>query len=371
MRITTIALFLLLLSSAIKLQGQVEKYNLLIGTYTAGNNGIHVYSFDAETGAAKSRSKTTGITNPSFLAISNNKNHVYAVSEVENGSVSAYAFDAKKGTLTLLNEVTSGGAHPCYVSVDDKDELVFVGNYSTGNLSAIQINDDGSLHHDIQTIRHEGSSINKKRQKEPHVHGVVVSPENQYLYVPDLGIDKVKVYDIDHTGSKVLTARGEVAVTPGSGPRHFTFHPNGKYAYLIQELDATITAYHYKNGKLKLLESESMIPSNFTGDVGAADIHVSPDGKFLYASNRGDANELVIYAINRKGKLTFVDRQSTLGKTPRNFALDPTGKFLLVANQDSNEVVFFRRNEKTGLLTPTGKRIQVNKPVCLKFVSLE
>jgi 6-phosphogluconolactonase len=350
-----------------------KEYNLLIGTYSNKDktNGIHVFRFDTETGEFSEKSKNTNITNASYLAISKDRKHVYSVSEVSDGSVSAFSFDAKSGALIFLNSVSAAGDHPCYVSVDDKKKVVFVGTYSSGTLSAIRVKEDGSLNPDIQTITHKGNSVNKERQDKAHVHAVVLSPDNRYLFVPDLGADKVNIYSVDAGKTQPLTSAGEAVVKPGSGPRHFTFHPNGKFAYLIQELDASVTAFDYKDGKLDAKQSVTLLSSDYKGSVGAADIHVSPDGKFLYGSNRGDANEITIYSIDKNGKLTYAGRQSTMGKTPRNFAIDPTGNYLLAANQNSDNIFVFKRDLKTGLLTDTGKKIAIDKPVCLKFVAVD
>lgn len=352
-----------------------KAYHLLIGTYTneEKTNGIHVFSFNTETGEVKEKSKTLAITNSSYLAISKERKYVYSVSEEGEGkgTVNAFAFDPVKGELKLLNTVTSAGDHPCYVSVDSKNKFVFVGTYSSGTLSAIPVKADGSLSSDIQTIQHSGSSVITDRQEKAHVHAVVLSPDDRCLFVPDLGTDKVNVYSVDVSRPQPLTAVREVTVNAGSGPRHITFHPNGKSAFLIQELDATVTSFDYKDGDLTAKQTLTLLSSEFKGDVGAADIHVSPDGKFLYGSNRGDANEITIFSIAKNGILKEVGRQSTLGKSPRNFAIDPTGNFLLGANQNSNNVVIFRRDMKTGLLTDTGKRIEIDKPVCLKFVPMD
>jgi 6-phosphogluconolactonase len=362
------------------IQGQTSKnmqYNLLIGTYSSKdkNNGIYVYQFNAQTGEFGQRSNAADIKNPSYLAISRDGKQVYSVSEAGagKGGVSAYSFNPSSGELKFINSVSSGGDGPCYVSVDGQNKFVFVGNYSGGSLSAIRINQDGSLNADIQTIQHEGSGVNKDRQEKPHVHSTVLSPDDRYLLVPDLGTDRVNIYSVDVTKSKPLKPAEPpfASVKPGSGPRHLTFHPNGKFAYLIQEMEGLITAFDYHKGKLESKQSITMLSSGFTGEVGAADIHVSPDGHFLYGSNRGDANEIVIYAIDKDGKLSYAGRQSTMGKTPRNFAIDPTGNFLLAANQNSDEVIIFKRDQKTGLLTSTGKKIAVTKPVCLKFAAVK
>ncbi len=361
-------------------QGQTSKnmqYNLLIGTYSSKdkNNGIYVYTFNAQTGEFSLRSNSPDIKNPSYLAISKDGKHVYSVSEAGagKGGISAYAFNPLSGELKFINSVSSGGDGPCYVSVDGQNKVVFAGNYNAGSLSAIRVNQDGSLNSDIQTIQHEGSGVNKERQDKPHVHSTVLSPDDRYLLVPDLGTDHVDIYSVDIANVQPLkpAAPAFASVKAGSGPRHLVFHPHGKFAYLIQEMEGLITAFDYKDGKLTAKQSVSMLSPGFTGDVGAADIHVSPDGKFLYGSNRGDANDIAIYAVERNGKLSYAGRQSTLGKTPRNFAIDPTGNFLLVANQGTDEIIIFKRDQKTGLLTPTGKKISVTKPVCLKFAAIK
>lgn len=350
-----------------------KEYNLLIGTYSnkENTNGIQVFTFDTATGDTQFRSKSVDVTNPSYLAISPDKKLVFSVSEAGQGkgTVNSFSFNPASGQLNFINSVTSAGDSPCYVSVNKDQNLVFVGNYSSGTLSAIRLKADGTLDPRIQTIQHEGSGPNKGRQEKPNVHAVVLSPDNRYLFVPDLGTDKVNIYRVDATKAQPLSPAGEAVVKGGSGPRHLTFHPNGKFAYLIQELDASVTAFDYKNGTLSSKQTISLLAPGFQGKVGAADIHVSPDGKFLYGSNRGEANEITIFAIGKDGKLTYAGRQSTLGKTPRNFVIDPSGNFLLAANQDTNDVIIFKRDKKTGLLSDTGKKIEIDRPVCLKFVA--
>jgi 6-phosphogluconolactonase len=225
----------------------------------------------------------------------------------------------------------------------------------------------------MQSIQHEGSSVNKSRQDKPHVHAVILSPDNKYLLVPDLGTDKVNVYNFEPGNEKPLSPASPAfaSANPGGGPRHLTFHPNGKHAYLVLEMEGAVTTYDYKDGKLEQKQIITMLSPGFNGKVGAADIHISPDGKFLYASNRGEANEIVIYAIGKDGKLTYAGRQAELINTPRNFAIDPTGNFLLAANQNGNDIVIFKRDKSTGLLTASGKTIQVDKPVCLKFAPMK
>jgi 6-phosphogluconolactonase len=370
---TSVLLFSML-SLAATIQAQQSgqtMFNLLIGTYSSPDmNGIHVYTFNSETAAFSKKAEVGGISNPSYLAVSADNKNVYAVNEVGKGqgSVSAFSFEPSSGKLTLLNHASSGGDGPCYITVDDKKRLVFVGNYSGGSLAAVPLNKDGSFQENIQAITHSGSSV-LKNQDKPHVHATVLSPDGKFLFVPDLGTDKVNIYRVDYSGSKALVPAnpGFVDVKAGSGPRHFTFDSEGTFAYLIQEMTGVVTAFSYADGKLQAKQSIGLAPSGFSGRIDAADIHLSPDGNFLYGSLRGDINEIVILRVDKKGGLTYAGRQSTLGKTPRNFAIDPTGKFLLVANQNSGDIIVFRRDQKSGLLTDTGKKITVDKPVCLKF----
>jgi len=354
-------------------QAQTNKfYNLLVGTYSSDkSNGIYVYSFNTETGEFSSKSVGEGIRNPSYLTISKDRKHVYSVSEGREGTISSFSFNPATGQLTFLNSAPSGGNGPCYVSVDDNNKFVFAGNYGGGSLAAIPINADGSLNSEIQSIQHEGKSV-KPNQDKPHVHATVLSKDNKFLFVPDLGTDKVNIYAVDVTKAKPLSPASPAfaSIAVGGGPRHFDFHPNGKFAYVIHENTGEITVFDYSKGQLKEKQRVSMPVAGYSGDIHAADIHVSPDGKFLYGSMRAEINELGIYAIAKDGTLKFVGRQSTMGKIPRNFAIDPTGNFLLVGNQNSDEIVIFKRDKKSGLLTDTGKRISVGKPVCLKFVAI-
>lgn len=353
-----------------------NSYNLLIGTYTKDgkSDGIYVYEFNSETGKSSYRAEAAGIKNPSFLTVSQDSKHVYSVNEIGSGkgSVSSFSFDAGTGKLDYINSISSGGNGPCYISVDNMNKFVFVGNYSGGSLAAVPINPDGSLGSSIQSIRHEGKSI-APEQQGPRVHASILSEDNKFLYVPDLGTDKIHIYDVDVTKPNPLKPSNPeyVQVKAGGGPRHFTFHPNHKFAYSIQELTGTVTFFEYDNGNLKTIQSVELVSKDSNGPADAADIHISPDGKFLYGSLRGSINEVVIYAIDGKGMLNYVGRQSTLGKGPRNFAIDPTGNFLLVGNGGSDEIVVFKRNKTTGLLTSTGETIKVGSPVCLIFVPVK
>ena len=357
---------------------KTETSNLIIGTYTQSgkSEGLYVYEFNSLTGGFTYKAKAAGIVNPSFLTISRDQKYVYAVNETGRqtpGGISSFEFNASSGDLKFLNKVKSMGDDPCYISIDKKGKYVFVGNYSGGNLAAFKVQPNGSLYDAMQVIQHEGSGVNKSRQEKSHVHSTVISPDQKYLFAVDLGTDKVTSYRIRKGNfPNILTEQQPaLSVAAGSGPRHLTFHPDGKTAYLVHELTGDVSAYRYQKGRLTPIQTISMLAPAFKGDIGAADIHVSADGKFLYASNRGDANEIVIYTINADGKLSLAGRHSTLGKGPRNFAIDPSGKFLLAANQNSDEIVVFNRDTETGLLSDSGKKIQIGQPVCLVFAPIQ
>lgn len=352
-----------------------QEHYLLIGTYTSPQSeGIYVFKFNSNTGAIKAISTET-VNNASYLALSPDEKYVYAVNESGNntGAVSSYSFDKITGKLTFINKQPSNGDHPCYVAVHKSGKWVAEANYNGGNFSVYPVMANGSLGTPA-TTNHEGGSYSVQgRQDKPHVHSTVFSPDYKYLFVSDLGMDKIMAYSFNAGNGKVSPAPTPFMQTsPGAGPRHFTFHPNGKYAYLVEELSATVSAYSYKDGKLTFLQRISALPDNFTGTKGAADIHVSPDGKFLYSSNRGTSNTIAIFSIDQAtGKLKAEGYQSTLGKVPRNFNFDPSGNFLLVGNQDSDEIVIFKVDKKTGKLTDTEHRIEVGKPVCIIWAKIK
>jgi 6-phosphogluconolactonase len=366
--------FLLFLFMLFSLPGIAQEYFLFIGTYTgSGSKGIYVYRFDAATGTAQWVNNTDSAANPSFLALAPDGKHLYAVNETggdQPGHASAYAFDRATGALTFLNTQPTGGDHPCYVSVEKSGRWAMVGNYSGGNLTAFPIRSDGTLKPYAQLVQHTGTGAIKERQERAHVHAAVFSPDQRYLFSPDLGTDKLMIYRFNAASKEPLQpAKVPFAKsTPGSGPRHFRFSPNKKFAYLIEELSGTVAAYAYKNGTLTFLQRISTHPADYTGAKGSADIHLSPDGKFLYASNRGDANSIAVFSVVASGRLQLKGIQSTMGVHPRNFMIDPTGQYLLVANALSDGVVIFRRSPKTGLLRDTGQRIGVPKPVCLQML---
>lgn len=361
-------LFLLLIFTMV--QAQNDKFNLLIGTYTNGceSKGIYVYEFDTNTGNFSFKNASE-VINPSYLAVSPDNKFVYSVNE--NGAqskVSSFSFDSVSGKLDFLNSQDSKGADPCYIINDDKN--VIVANYSGGNISVFGKNGDGSISEAKQVVQHYGKGINAKRQEKPHVHMVHFSPDRKFVLSNDLGNDKVYSYQYDPNSAKEnLKVKDSVSLSPGSGPRHLTFSKDGKHVYLLQELNGALTVFSYSKGKLKKMTETSILAKDFKGTFSSADLHVSPDGKFLYASNRGEANDISIFKILKKGKLELKGQTSTLGKGPRNFAIDPTGNFLLVAHQYSNNIVIFKRDMATGMITDTGKRIDLCSPVCLVFTA--
>lgn len=370
-----ILLPLLLLATTMLAQ---KKHYLLVGTYTGtGSKGIYVYEYNPANASTKI-ADSIEVPNPSYLTIAPGGNFVYSVSEVRDstkpstgGNVYAFSFNKKTGKLSFINKAPSEGSNPCYISMDKKGKWVMVANYSSGGFSILPVGAKGQIGNSVQTINHTGSSVDVQRQASPHAHAAMLSDDNKMLYVMDLGIDKIMCYPFNTKTGRADEQRVDaVSSDAGAGPRHLAIHPNNKYAYLIQELTATVAVYSVKNNKLKEIQNISAHPLTYKGLAGSADIHVSPDGKFLYASNRGESNTVAIFKINAAtGKLTIVGHQYTMGMKPRNFNFDPTGKYLLVANQDTNDIVIFKRDLNTGLLTDTGKRIAVPRPVCLKWVS--
>lgn len=369
--VTVIALFFSVLAKS------QQQFYLLTGTYTSGKSeGIYVYRFNTGDGTVEAVSSMQ-LSNPSFITVSPDQKYVYAVQENGDnkgtgGAITALSFDKKLGSLAFLNQQPSGGDHPCYTSTDKTGKWVATGNYSSGSFSIHPVMKDGSLGTVVSNLKHEGSGPVKDRQKAPHVHAAFFSADNRFLYVPDLGIDKVMIYAFDEKTGKLSTFKQPFAASePGSGPRHICFNPTNTHAYVIEELSGTVAMYKSVNGKLKRGQRISSLSAGDTGFAGSADIHVSPDGKFLYASNRAASNTIAIFRINQKnGKLSLIGHQSTLGKSPRNFIVDPTGNFLLVANQNSDAIVIFKVDKETGLLTDTGKRIPVGNPVCLQWISI-
>ena len=353
-----------------------ESIPVYFGTYTWGkgpSKGIYRSTLDLETGRLSDPILAAEAENPSFLEIHPNGRFLYAVSESGGtGSVSAFAIDADSGALRLLNRQPSGGAGPCYVSIDHAGRNALAANYGSGSASVIPIGPDGRLGQPTGRVQHEGSSVNPKRQGEPHAHSINVSADDRFAFVADLGIDKVMIYKLDtEKGTIVANDPPCAKLKPGAGPRHFAFHPGGRFAYVINELDCSVTAFAYDSafGALTEVLTVTTLPDGFAGSNTCAEVRVHPSGKFLYGSNRGH-DSIAVYRIDPvSGTLTVVEHETADIKTPRNFNIDPTGAFCLVANQDSDSIVVFRIDPKTGALEPTGHTITVGKPVCVRFAS--
>ncbi len=354
---------------------KIPKTLLFVGTYTAGkpDSGIYVYEFNSISGMLKQLATGNNLVNPSFLTVSTNGKYLYACTESklpQNGNVSAFKIDSISGKINFINKQSCGGENPVYLTTDKTDNFIIDGNYTEGNVTVFKTNADGSINPYSQMIQFKDSSINKTRQDKAHIHSTVFSPKNDFIYFPDLGSDKIRAFKFDIGNIEPLSnADNYIVKTPlGSGPRHFTFHPNGKYAYCIEELSGIVAVYNYSNGKLDTLQ-RIFSYSKKQESYGSSDIHVSPDGLFLYASNRWEnENTISIFSIDQNnGKLTLIGHQSTFGDHPRMFVIDPSGKFLLVANLVTNNIVVFKRNSKTGLLTKTKYEISVPRPSCLKM----
>jgi 6-phosphogluconolactonase len=355
------------------------KLLVYVGTYTSGKSeGIYLYWLNLTSGELKHVATTKGVKDPSFLTLAPSQRYLYAVNEVEefagkkSGALSAFAVDQRTGELRLLNQQPSLGGAPCYVVVDRTGSFVLVANYAGGNVAVLPVRSDGSLAEATDMKQDLGSSINAERQEGPHAHCIVVDPTNRFAYACDLGTDKIMIFRFDAQRGKLIpNERPWVQVKPGAGPRHLTFHPSGKYAYVINELHATVTVFGHDRarGNLKEVQTVPTLPTDFTSENTSADIHISPDGRFLYCSNRGHDSIACFKIDPRTGKLAFIAHESTEGKTPRNFAIDPTGAFLLVANQNSDNIVTFRRDRKTGRLSATGHVAEVPSPVCLKLTT--
>ena len=353
-----------------------ESLIMYVGTYTSGKSeGIYGYHFNPESGKL-TRFTSIGSINPSFLAIDRTKRYLYAVNEVgqyagkPGGAVSAYKIEPGTGNLYLLNEQATQGADPCYLSIDNKKSTLFVANYTGGSISVMQLRSDGTLGLVMDLEQHQGSGP-KEQQKGPHAHCIILDRLERHALAADLGIDKVMIYKFDRVYTKLTPAKQPFAELPaGAGPRHLTLHPGGKFLYVINELDSTMTAFRYDelNGTLTHIDTVSTLPSDFSGVSYCADVHVSPSGRFLYGSNRGH-NSIVVFEIDSlNGKLKLVQHVSTQGNWPRNFTLDPSGRFLLVANQRSDNVVTFAVDTSTGRLTPADFIEEIPSPVCLRFL---
>lgn len=353
-------------------------YLVYFGTYTRkASKGIYVSQLDAATGRVTDPELAAETPNPSFVAIHPNRKFLYSVSEAgapgtKGGSVTAFAIDPATGKLNKLNTISSKGEGPCHLNVDKTGRALVVANYGSGSTTAMKVNADGSLAEGAGFIQHKGSSVDKRRQMGPHAHSANISFDNKYVVVADLGLDQVLVYRFDPaTAGLSPNDPPHATVKPGSGPRHFTFHPKGKFAYVINEMASTVTAFRWnaKNGSFTEVETVSTLPAGDKTDNTTAEVVAHPNGRILYGSNRGH-NSLAVFAIDSStGTLKLTGNVPTQGQIPRNFAIEPGGRWLLAANQNSDTVVVFGINPATGMLTPTGQTLQVGMPVCVRFVA--
>jgi len=354
-------------------------YFVYVGTYTTQQSkGIYAYRFNTATGQFAPLGLAAETSNPSFLAVHPSQKFLYAVNETGNfqnqssGAVSAFAMNRRTGRLTLLNQVASRGADPCYVAVDKTGKYVLVANYGGGSVAIFPVLKGGRLGEATSVIQYKGAGANPERQESPHAHWIDLSPDNRFAIAVDLGLDRLDVYKFDSTkGSLAPNHPAIVQVKPGAGVRHFAFHPSARFAYAVNEMDSSVTSFSYDPAQGTLHESQtiSMLPKDFSGKNDAAEIQVHPNGKFLYASNRGH-DSIAVFSIDpKKETLTPVEYVPTQGKAPRYFAIDPTGSRLFVANQNSGNIVVFQIDPVTGRLAATGQVLEIASPVCLKFVA--
>ncbi len=356
-----------------------DEYFVYVGTYTRGESeGIYAYRFDAAAGKLTSVGLVGEIPEPSFLAVHPNTDYLYAVSETENyddegsGSVSAFRIDKATGKLTLLNTVSSKGAWPCHLNLDASGKMLAVANYKSGVVASFPVNQDGSLGEAVTVNQNSGTNITEPEQG-PLSHSVDFSPDNRFLISSDAGTDQVLIFRAHpESGSIEANDPAFAKVKDGAGPRHFAFHPSGNYGYVINESGSTVTAFAYDAaaGRLTELQTLSTLPEDFTGRNSTAEILIHESGKFLYGSNRGH-NSIAVFSVDSTdGSLTLVEHVSSGGERPRSFGIDPTGQYLFGANQGTNNIVIFRIDQQTGRLTPTGEEINVDSPVCVKYVKV-
>ena len=362
-------------------------YTVYVGTYTEKDSkGIYAFRFDPKTEHYTALGLEAETQNPSFVALHPNGKFLYAVNETgdfraqgadqgsegkKTGAVSAFALDSATGKLTLLNQVASGGADPCYLAFDKTGKYLMVANYTGGTVAVFPVMENGRLGEASAIVQHVGKGPNAERQEGPHAHSINISPDNRFAVAADLGLDELISYRFDAAKGLISAADSHfVKVAPGAGPRHFTFHPNGKFGYVVSEVASTVTAFSYEaiGGNLKELQTVSILPKGFSGRNDAAEVRVHPSGKFLYASNRGHDSIAVFRIDEKKGMLAFVEDAPVLGKEPRNFAIDPPGRLMYVADQNSGKIVVFKINAKSGKLTATGQTLEVDAPVCVRFL---
>ena len=336
----------------------------LIGTYTdTKTQGIELLRFDQQSMLLSSKVVASEIENPTFVIANRARTLIFAVESAQNGKLNSYSLNSVQPSLKLLDRTDSLGNHPCYLALDNSEHFLAVANYESGNFSIYEVDSMGGLHFK-QSVQHHGSSINTHRQNNAHVHSLVFHPNGKQLLVADLGTDKIHIYDVNFSNATPITQANPAyfSVASGAGPRHMVIHPNGKVLYLIHELTGEIGVYFYENGKITHKNTQSLTAPKFKGDVQAAEVRISPDGNFVYASNRGTANDLSVFKVGLDGDLSLIQQISAYGQTPRNFNLSLDGRFLLVANQGSNDIRIFQRDLVTGRLEISPLKIKINKP---------
>lgn len=359
----------ILILLAVTVMNAQDNYNLIIGTYTKEcySEGIYVYNFNALTGDFKIKANTMGIVNPSYVSVSPDRKYIYSVNEDgDNSSISSFRYTPDNGKLKYINKKDTKGNDPCYIINDDKN--VISANYSGGSINVFGKNADGSLTGIKQSVKHSGGSIDKNRQGAPHIHMVYFSPDKKHVFATDLGSDKIYLYTYNPDGAdKTLELKQTIDAMPGSGPRHLAFSPSGIFFYVLGELDASLTAYSFINGRIAQIQQTTIASIETECENGGADIHLSRDGKYIYATNRGTSNTITVFKTYANGKIKLVQQISTEGDGPRNFVIDPKDNFVLIANQQSNSITVFKRDKATGMLSSTSKQLELCSPACLVF----
>lgn len=350
---------------------------VFISAFASGDKaGIHAFRFDSKTGALQPLHRTTGMQNPFFLAVSPDQRFLYAINAEKFGGaedefVAAYALEDRAGRLKKLNQQSARGTASCYLDVDATGKTAVVANYASGSVASLPLKENGLLGEAATFVQHSGSSIDPERQKGPNAHSIVISPDNRFALAADLGIDKILVYQLDAAKAKLTpnAAQPFAKMQPGSGPRHLTFHPNGRHVYVINELANTVTCFDYTlaSGMLTERQTISTLPDGFTGKSYTADLKISPDGKFLYGTNRGH-DSIASYRIGDDGSLTLLAIEPSLGKGPQNLLITPDGRWLLCANMPGNSVVVFRIDATSGKITATGPPVEMPMPSCIRWV---
>lgn len=348
-----------------------NKLSAYVGTYTKGDSkGIYKFTLDLETGKIEAITLASEAGNPSYLSVDKDNKHIYSIETTDNtAGVAAYSINSSNGELEHINSKLFEGSSRCYVSLDKNNKFLLSANYHQGEVSVFPLNSDGSLNDPSSIVKHEGSGPNKDRQEKPHAHYISLTPDEKYVCAVDLGIDKVVGYHFDN-GNLVKSDKLTLSLKPGSGPRHMVFHPNSKFAYVLTELSSEVVTLKYvaSESRFEILQYISALPESFTGESTGGAIHISSDGRFLYASNRGHDSIAVFSVDDATGKLQFVDHTSTQGSHPRDFSIDPTGKYLIVANMNTNNVIPFLIDKETGKLTQANEAVTIPSPVCIKFL---